>query len=352
MKDFLTQIERHYTGNNPFVVFSTPKNNVLQAYLQIEDVSQLKPFSKKGFVFAPFSEAQTTYAIHEAESEVLETAVPKKKIKTRVTVFPETKEEYDRHTAMVSLALATIKEGNAEKIVVSRKKLLQLKDFDLKKVMMRLFSLYPAAFCYVWFHPETGLWCGATPETLLNVNEQEFTTMALAGTMVAKTGKVLQWTQKERDEQQIVTDAIVKALAPHTETLETSNTYNHRAGNLTHLRTDITGRLKKNAASLQHVAAALHPTPAVCGLPTESAKRFINAVEKYDRKFYTGYLGLVCPSQNEAQLFVNLRCMQLTEANATLFVGGGITEASKPEAEWEETRNKLQTMLQVLIPML
>ena len=325
---------------------------MLKAYLQKEGVVPEDPYARKGFLFAPFQKEQKSYAIHQAYSEELEVPIPKKKIPLHHAVFPETKEEFDRYTAIVSLALATIQESKAEKIVLSRKRVLELRNFSLQDTIMRLFSLYPSAFCYLWFHPETGLWCGATPEVLLAVRNHHFTTMALAGTMVAATGKVLQWTQKERDEQQFVTDAIVEALQPHTTQLETSNTYNHHAGKLTHLRTDISGELKSGGTSLREVVQALHPTPAVCGLPTAEALAFIDAVENYDRSFYTGYLGIVNPHENEAQLFVNLRCMQLTAVNASLYVGGGITAESDPKAEWEETRNKLQTMLQVLHPLL
>jgi isochorismate synthase len=92
---------------------------------------------------------------------------------------------------------------------------------------------------------------------------------------------------------------------------------------------------------------ALHPTPAVCGLPKESAKEFILENEGYDRSFYTGFLGELSV-ENRSNLFVNLRCMQVKDATYYIYIGGGITSASVPEKEWEETVAKSKVMLRVL----
>ena len=94
------------------------------------------------------------------------------------------------------------------------------------------------------------------------------------------------------------------------------------------------------------IVKALHPTPAVCGYPTEKAREFILANESYDRQYYTGFCGLV--EENKLDLYVNLRCMQLKEGKAHLYVGGGITKDSNPESEFAETQHKAQTMLAVL----
>ncbi|MAB58387.1 MAG: hypothetical protein CL524_12710 [Aequorivita sp.] len=119
-----------------------------------------------------------------------------------------------------------------------------------------------------------------------------------------------------------------------------------------HLRTDITGILKRGKATLTKIAAALHPTPAVCGRPQKFAKEFILQNEGYNREFYTGFLGPVNENGASASLMVNLRCMKIENNTARIFVGGGITIGSQPADEWQETQNKMQTMLQVLAPML
>jgi len=112
----------------------------------------------------------------------------------------------------------------------------------------------------------------------------------------------------------------------------------------------------------------LHPTPAVCGLPKESAKQFILEHEDYNREFYTGFLGelncetTIAPrsgrrnienrayavSRTSTQLYVNLRCMQLKNQQAIIYVGGGITEGSNAESEWEETVSKSLVIKSIL----
>jgi isochorismate synthase len=98
---------------------------------------------------------------------------------------------------------------------------------------------------------------------------------------------------------------------------------------------------------LQQVIQLLHPTPAVCGFPKEQSKDFILENENYDRTFYTGFLGEL-NIENQTDLFVNLRCMEIEDAKAHLFMGCGITKDSIPEKEWEESINKSATMKKIL----
>ena len=136
-----------------------------------------------------------------------------------------------------------------------------------------------------------------------------------------------------------------------------------------HLRNQITGILDKEKASLKHVIQQLHPTPAVCGLPKSTAKKFILENENYNREFYTGFLGELNFKErihrnpkkrnvenmafdsvkNVSRLFVNLRCMQLLENTAKIYVGGGITKDSIPINEWTETVNKSATIKKGLL---
>jgi isochorismate synthase len=91
----------------------------------------------------------------------------------------------------------------------------------------------------------------------------------------------------------------------------------------------------------------LHPTSAVCGMPLEAALPFLSAQEGYEREFYTGYLGPV-NVENNINLFVNLRCMKLTDGMAWLYAGAGVTADSDPELEFRETEMKLRTLMKVV----
>lgn len=175
--------------------------------------------------------------------------------------------------------------------------------------------------------------------------------MALAGTQPYTKEKSVFWRPKEKDEQQQVTNMILDKLKPVTSSLQISETYTHQAGALLHLRTDITGELNTQT-TLTAIATALHPTPAVGGNPKKIAQDFILENEGYNREYYTGFFGPVFNNGTSATLMVNLRCMRIENEAARLFVGGGITLDSHPGEEWQETQNKMQTMLQVLQPML
>jgi isochorismate synthase len=171
--------------------------------------------------------------------------------------------------------------------------------------------------------------------------------MSLAGTRTLKDGPGPFWGPKEKEEQELVTQHIVLQLAPYLDNMEVSIPESIEAGSLWHLRTSIRGIIRDHG--LQPVINALHPTPAVCGLPVDKAREFILKSEKYDREFYTGFLGeLNWGTGKHTSLYVNLRCMKLYKDQATIFVGGGITSSSEPGPEWDETVAKSTTMLKVL----
>ena len=149
--------------------------------------------------------------------------------------------------------------------------------------------------------------------------------MSLAGTQLFIENKIPHWTHKEEKEQNIVTQMIVNTLQPITEELFVDKTHNLRAGNLWHLCNKISAKILPQT-TVNQIINSLHPTPAVCGFPTEKAYEFILKNESYSREFYTGFCGLLN--------FQN--------------VGGGINKDSRPQDEWQETQNKAQTILKVL----
>ena len=122
------------------------------------------------------------------------------------------------------------------------------------------------------------------------------------------------------------------------------------AGNLVHLKTEYeVDMVATNFPQLGSVMLQLlHPTSAVCGMPLEPAREFLQANEGYDRQFYSGYLGPV-NVKGESTMFVNLRCMQLLNKKAILYAGAGVTIDSDPEKEWEETELKFDTLMATLI---
>ena len=347
-QELLEKIRFSYTNALPFVVYNKPNTNKIIGYFQKNDkLNFLDSFSDSGFIFAPFDDKQQTILIPEFDSSkftVEFSSEPNQKDKVSIESQETGKQA---HLDLVTRGIDFIKSGKAKKVVLSRKEDIILGDFSVASVFKKLLLNYPLAMTYVWYHPKVGLWMGATPETLVSVKKNVFKTMALAGTQPFADSLNVMWQQKELDEQQFVTDYINKQLEEKVNELTFSHPYTVKAGNLLHLRTDISGIIK-NKEDLKFLVENLHPTPAVCGLPRETAKQFILKCENYDREFYTGYLGEL-NLNNSSNLFVNLRCMKIKNTVASVFVGGGITKDSIVENEWQETVEKAKVMESCLI---
>ena len=345
MKALLAQLEAQYQQQLPFVVFRNPNKTKVKAYLQGDAIPYTTAnFQAAGFVFATF-DGTSNYYIPAQAAQVL---VAKFEAST-ATLFsvdtPFVESAKIDFESLVSKAVSHIQQDDFEKVVLSREEVFPVPSVALATLITRLFSLYPSAFCYAWFHPETGLWLGASPEQLVKIQVQTIHTIALAGTQ--KFTENPSWGAKEQQEQQVVTDYLVAQLQPFCERLKLTGPYTQQAGSLLHLKTEIRAQLH-TGFSLQNLLQQLHPTPAVCGMPKAAALQFIGQEEDYDRQFYSGFLGEIL-GNNQVDLFVNLRCMKLANEQAHIYVGCGITSGSLPESEFAETVHKAQTMKQVLM---
>jgi isochorismate synthase len=246
------------------------------------------------------------------------------------------------YLSTITTVVKAIKAGDLQKCVISRvKEVPKPTDFSAENLFNGLAATYPDAFCYVLYHPRAGLWAGASPEVLLQSHRSSCTTMALAATR--RYSSTIQWNDKEEDEHEMVVGYIMKALRDSSCTnITKERRQTSRAGALAHLRTPFTFE----SPDPWLTALKLHPTPATCGLPKLPALELINELEPHDRELYCGFVGPRW-NKNSMDLFVNLRCMKITD-RCQLYVGGGITAASDPLSEWEETEMKSQTMLRVL----
>ncbi|MDX1349325.1 MAG: chorismate-binding protein, partial [Putridiphycobacter sp.] len=126
--------------------------------------------------------------------------------------------------------------------------------------------------------------------------------------------------------------------------IEKTGPYTFDTGALFHLKTDFKGSIiYDNQIGL---IKKLHPTPATCGTPQAVTFNYVINAEPHKRSIYCGFLGPI--TENQSHLFVNLRCMQILNDRAYLYVGGGITGDSEPEKEWDETINKSKTLASFL----
>ncbi|WP_297334201.1 isochorismate synthase [Flavobacterium sp.] len=352
MTELTDKIKKHLKAQLPFAVYCKPGASVVTGLFgSKKSIEHTNDLSNKGFVFAPFSGGEAVF-LPAAECEVLTQHIdlPLAEISSarEFSVDANAKAAFE---ALVGKCITAIKSNDFTKLVASRTETVET-GADVTTIFRRLLPAYPNAFRYCFYSEMTGLWMGATPEQLLQANKGKIHTVALAGTQVYNVGIQAVWPEKEQEEQQIVTDYITQALQESCTNITATSPYTFRAGNLAHIKTDITAQLKNDIA-LSDVIKKLHPTPAVCGMPKDEAAVFLKENEGYNREFYSGFLGelntdFASGQQDKSDLFVNLRCMKITGNTAQLFIGCGITKDSNPEKEFHETVNKSITMRRVL----
>ncbi len=342
----------------PFVVYAKPNSTRLVGIFQKNNfLFPIHNYTEKGFAFTAFNE-NSKFIIPYDQSEIfVETINMKNYFFEKSNIFTEDTSEKLNFEELVKKGITAINNQEFEKVVLSRTETIAIANFDIENILNKILFLYPNTFRYCFYHPKVGLWIGATPEQFIKISNKTLTTMSLAGTQSNTGSEFYIWEKKEQEEQSIVTNYIIETLQKYSVTPKISKPYTVTSGSVVHLKTDIEAEFSE-IKYLQNIIENLHPTPAICGFPTLKAKKFILENENYDRAFYTGFLGELnidfTTLQEKTDLFVNLRCMNITTKDryksgiSTLFAGCGITKDSIPEQEFIETKNKLQTMKTLL----
>ncbi|MDO6812054.1 isochorismate synthase [Tenacibaculum soleae] len=342
-------IKKALDNQLPFVVYCKPNSSILKGWFQKNDtLFTSDKYDESGFIFAPFNDKHDAILLPENQSFFFEENITTTLDYIEKNQIKPNNSSEEKHIELIKKGIKAIDNKQFKKVVLSRKEAIDLTDFNPIITLKKLLKNYPNAFTYLWFHPKVGMWLGATPETLVKIKGNNFKTMSLAGTQVYEVNKEVNWQPKEITEQQFVTDYITDKLAPICKKITKGAVETIKAGNLLHLKTQISGELLTTTTVL---IKKLHPTPAVCGLPLKPSKDFILNNENYNRTYYTGFLGelnLKSQNKNTSELFVNLRCMEVKNNTAYIFVGGGITKESNPKNEWNETVAKTKTMKKVL----
>ncbi len=337
-------LKTHLQEELPFVAFKLPKEKKIQIYYQKDaSLHRTKDFLTPGFVLAPFVEIDA-YPFIPNDFQKSYDSIDTPIIKSNIILDNEQRTSFIK---LVEKALSHLRSKSLKKVVLSRKLEVDISNKNPLQTFQNLVQLYPTAFVYYWYHPKIGLWMGATPERFAYLNKNQLETNALAGTTYFKENHQPIWGAKEKEEQQLVVDTIDECLQtsfPNIK-LNIGSANSIQAGKLWHLSTRITG--DSTVFTVSDVIKSLHPTPAVGGIPKRSSIAFIQENEGYDRKYYTGFLGPFSSNKN-ANLFVNLRCAELTSSKCHIYIGAGITSNSVPELEWEETQRKALTFCQAL----
>jgi len=253
----------------------------------------------------------------------------------------------------IERSVKLIQQGELKKIVLARPMYATgTRAIDVPAMLENLGASCPACFRFMFeFSPAT-IFAGATPERLVSVNGAKFKTAAIAGSIRRgdfpaedeALGQQLLNSAKDQSEHTFVLEQIREKMSPLAESLNIDSAPKLlRLPNIQHLRTNIIGALKPNHSVL-NIVAALHPTPAVGGTPTESALRVMRELEGFERGWYAAPVGWV-DSNGDGDFIVAIRSGLFRENNATLFGGAGIVANSDPQKEWDETGLKIRFLL-------
>ena len=329
---------------------------------------------RSGFVVAPFdiTSEQPILLIRPDKVESVEfrtesvefvSALPRaheSKVEANSTPYPPNS-QFNTYSIDFANYHAQLEAGLFRKIVLAR-----CVDEETPQLIepMTLFRCacerYPRMFISLVYTEKSGCWLTATPEILLEKQDSQWRTIALAGTMKLEgeqlngEGETLSWSTKNIQEQRIVATYITECLEQFTGDFQEEGPRTVRAANLVHLRSDFTFTLP-DSDHLGDLLHTLHPTPAVCGLPKRDTFNFIIHNEHAPRRYYSGFMGPIdaqCTMHNaqflSTHLYVSLRCMNIEGNHYYLYAGGGLLKDSTEEQEWQETEAKLETMRSLL----
>jgi isochorismate synthase len=258
----------------------------------------------------------------------------------------------------VERALAAIEAGMVDKVVLARTLLVEAdRPIDARLVARRLNAEEPGAFVFLVALPGGGsTLVGASPELVVRRRGRKVFSDPLAGTARRSPDRVrdreiaqqLFDAVKEQREHRLVAEAVADALTPFCSKLVVDSEASVTStATLWHLHTAIKGTLKPDAPDALTIAAALHPTPAVCGTPQAAAAELIGRLEPFDRRFFAGLVGWV-DALGDGEWALTLRCAEVSGSTARLHAGAGIVAGSEPALEDLETEAKFGVGLRAL----
>ncbi len=340
---------------------------------QIRSVESLN--GRRGFVVAPFAITDGCPLLLIQPDEVtvgeMGEAMPSADVPS-MDEKAETSPSLSYHIDFSNF-FAHLQSGEFRKLVLARREEIHTQTpVEPEELFLRACRMYPRLFVALVSAPACGTWLMATPEILLESDGQRWKTIALAGTMKLRKEQLafdnppqsawargdeqanIAWSTKNIQEQRYVATYMVETLEHFSTDITEDGPYTARAGHLVHLRSDFSFTLP-DTKHLGSLLKALHPTPAVCGLPKREAFKFISRNEYAPRRYYSGFMGpLRLASASEecgaesTHLFVSLRCMEISGNHYKLHAGGGLLRDSNEQQEWNETEAKLETMRSLL----
>ncbi|MFE1290329.1 isochorismate synthase [Streptomyces sp. NPDC058751] len=260
----------------------------------------------------------------------------------------------EEYAAAVASAVRRMRAKEFDKVVLARTlELTGPHAPDLGALLNRLARRDPGGYTFAVPSGPGRTLVGASPELLVARENGRLTANPLAGSVprsadlaedVRRAAALLE-SPKDLHEHAVVVDAVREALAPLCRSMEVPDRPTLvRTATMWHLSTTVTGEVADPGVTSLDLASALHPTPAVCGTPTEVARAVIAESEPFDRGAYTGMVGWQ-DADGDGEWVVTIRCAEAEGHTLRLFAGAGIVAGSSPQSETAETAAKFRTFL-------
>ncbi|MBW4716872.1 isochorismate synthase [Saccharothrix sp. SC076] len=262
----------------------------------------------------------------------------------------------ESYTSGVRRALELMAGGGLSKVVLARAlDLTAAEPIDVCQVLAALAARDPRGYTFAADLGGSTL-IGTSPELLLRRTGRAVVSNPLAGSRPRSTepeqdgrnATELLSSRKDLREHALVVGAVADGLAPFCRELNVpAQPELLPTRTMWHLSTKVTGVLRDENASALDLATALHPTPAVCGVPADAARNLIGELEPFDRGFYTGLVGWT-DDRGDGEWIVAIRCGEVADRTLRLYAGAGVVPGSTPEDELAETSAKFRTFLGAL----
>ncbi|WP_347929954.1 isochorismate synthase MenF [Pseudomonas helvetica] len=329
------------------------QKTVLQAFDRARKAGQSNPIIVGAIPFDP-AEASCLYIPEHAEWRTRSATV-----QTGVAALPELIEQKNipdeqGFKRAVEHAIVNFRHSDVRKAVLSvQRELVFAQDVDVGAMQNNLRAQNQSGYHFRVPMPDGATLIGVSPELLVHKDGLNFVSNPLAGSAKRmsdpqadrRNADWLSASEKDHYEHRLVTEDIATQLGELCTQLNVPQRPSLiSTPALWHLSTRIEGTLADPTVSALQLACRLHPTPAVCGFPTERARRLIRFVEPFERGLFTGMVGW-CDAQGNGEWVVTIRCGTVKRNRVRLFAGAGIVEASSPDSEWTEVQTKLGTML-------
>ena len=337
-------------GSDGFIAFGTYKSHVVQGKKRFAESSawwqnELSQLEIKNNVVQKNGKSWITW-IGPEQPELFKRVIEKKEIQLTWEQGALSDSEWSR---AVEESVSRIKAGELEKVVLARDLVAHAdQEIDPAALIQSLETEYPST----WLFLVDNL-VGATPELLVRLSKSLVTSRVLAGT-IRRTGNEerdfalagsLAKSSKDLEEHEYAVRSVAQALEPFASSTNVPDApFVLHLPNVMHLATDVTGVINDTASKVDifKLIAALHPSAAVCGTPTEDARNVITELEAMNRGRYAGPVGWI-DAHGDGEMGIALRCGQISpdQKSIRVFAGCGIVAGSSADQELAESQAKL-----------